>query len=104
MLPQRGLTSHARSLQTCKPQAAEVEHANLTTMPPGQPPIIIFTIATATTDQCRTNDPPGPQYGPDNYTNISIVGMFQSETISEPNATRYLNHNDSPCLLTFHAH
>ena len=39
-LPQHGLTSGARSaprIQTCKSRAAEVEHANLTTMPPGQP-------------------------------------------------------------------
>ena len=45
MLPQHGLMSGARSTPrtlTCKPQATEAEHENLTTMPPGQPPFLFF--------------------------------------------------------------
>ena len=47
---------------------------------------------------------PGPKFWPDKYPNISIVGMFQSETILEPKVTRYLKLQqlpllDIPCLL-----
>ena len=33
---------------------------------------------------------PGPKFWPDKYPTISIVGVLQSETISEPKVTRYL--------------
>ena len=45
MPPQHGLTGSVRfmaGIQTCKPRAAEVECANLTTMPPDWPLSFFF--------------------------------------------------------------
>ena len=60
---------------------------------------IIIVITTAVIYQYRDTyskpysnkmTSPGPTFWPDKYPNISIVGVFQSETISEPKVTRYL--------------
>ena len=47
MLPQRGLMSGTRSaprIQTCELWAAEAECMNLTTMPVGQPLLLVFSL------------------------------------------------------------
>ena len=60
MPPQRGLMS---SMQVCarKPWAAEVEHMNLTTTPPGRPPSVAFKCPPGpVTLQLHFTPPPPP--------------------------------------------